>query len=214
MENTEFEDHLVELSEWRNNSYFGKYRGTVESVEEGDDLGIISVKIPDVFGPDFVLERVRPCSPFAGSKHGFVAIPEDGDGVWVEFEAGRTSLPIWTGFWWADGEMPEPKGKLIRSFITTKGHKLLLDDDANEVTLLHAGGAEMKMTDSDITIKIGDSSVKLTSSDITLQVGASPTSPQIKIESTQITVQASTVGAVKLTSGGVDIGNGAMKIGA
>jgi hypothetical protein len=214
MNDTEMEDRLVELSEARSNSYFGKYRGIVDSVEEGDDLGIITVKVPDVLGPDFLLERVRPCSPFAGSKHGFVAIPEVGDGVWVEFEAGRLSLPIWTGFWWADGEIPEPKGKLVRSFITTKGHKLLLDDDANEVTLLHAGGAELKMTDKDIVIKIGDSSVKLTSSDIVLQAGATSASPQIKIESSQITLQASTVGAVKLTSGGVDIGNGAMKIGA
>src|SRR5688572_8519074 len=154
----EFEDHLVELSEWRNEHYFGKYRGIVDSVEEGDNLGIISVKVPDVFGSDHVVSRVRACSPFAGSKHGFVAVPEPGDGVWVEFEAGKTSQPIWTGFWWASGEMPEPKGKLVRSFITTKGHKLLLDDDKDEVTLLHSAGAEMKMTGSDITIKIGKSS--------------------------------------------------------
>ena len=214
MEDFEFEDQLVELSEWRNEHQFGKYRGIVEEVEESDNLGIISVKVPDLFGAEHVVERVRPCSPFAGSKHGFVAIPEPGDGVWVEFEAGNTSLPIWTGFWWADGAMPEPKGKLVRSFITTKGHKLLLDDDADEVTLLHSGGADMKMTGDDITIKIGDTSVKLTSSDITMQVGASPMSPQIKIESSQITIQAGTVGSVKLTSGGVDIGNGAMKIGA
>lgn len=214
MHTNEVEDHLVALSEWRNNSFFGKYRGTVERVEEGDNLGIISVKVPDVFGPDFVLEMVRPCSPFAGSKHGFVAIPEEGDGVWVEFEAGNTSLPIWTGFWWASGEIPEPKGPLVRSFITTKGHKLFLDDDKDEIHLLHSDGAEMTMTGDDITIKIGDTSIKLTSSDLTLQVGASPTSPQLKITSSDITVQASTVGSVKLTSGGVDIGNGAMKIGA
>lgn len=214
MEDLEFEDQLVALSEWRNEHYFGKYRGTVEEVEEGDNLGIISVKVPEVFGADHIVERVRPSSPFAGSKHGFVAIPEPGDGVWVEFEAGIISRPIWTGFWWADGAMPEPKGKLVRSFITTKGHKLLLDDDADEVSLLHSGGAEFTMTGDDITIRIGDSSIKLTSSDITMQVGASPTSPQIKIESSQITIQASTVGSVKLTSGGVDIGNGAMKIGA
>ena len=214
MHDSEFEDHLVGLSEWRNSHFFGKYRGTVEAVEEGDDLGLISVKVHEVFGTKHVIERVRPCSPFAGSKHGFVAIPEVGDGVWVEFEAGNPSLPIWTGFWWASGAMPEPKGKLIRSFITTKGHKLLLDDDANEVTLLHAGGAEMKMTDSDITIKIGDSSIKLTKTDITMQAGAVSPQPQIKIEAGQITIQTSTVGSVKLTSGGVDIGNGAMKIGA
>ena len=29
---TEFEDQLVELSEWRNEHYYGIYRGTVESV--------------------------------------------------------------------------------------------------------------------------------------------------------------------------------------
>ena len=208
---TELEDHLVEISEWRNEHFFGKYRGTVDSVLEGDDLGIISVKVPDVFGPQHVVDRVRPCSPFAGSKHGFVAVPEPGDGVWVEFEAGKTSLPIWTGFWWADGEIPDPKGKLVRSFITTKGHKLVLDDDKDEVTLLHSGGAEMKMTGSDITIKIGDASVAMTGSDITLKVGQTSS---LKITSSDITIQASTVGAVKLTSGGVDIGNGAMKIGA
>lgn len=214
MATDEFEDQLVELSEWRNQHFFGKYRGTVDAVKEGDDLGIISVKVPDVFGPEFVVERVRPCSPFAGSKHGFVAIPEPDDGVWVEFEAGNPALPIWTGFWWADGEMPEPKGKLVRSFITTAGHKLILDDDGNEVKLLHADGAELAMKDSDITIKIGDTSIKLTKSDITLQVGATPTAPSIKITSSDITVQTSTIGSVKLTTAGVDIGNGAMKIGA
>ncbi len=208
---TEFEDHLVELSEWRNEHFFGKYRGIVESVEEGDDLGIISVKVPDVFGGDHVVERARPCSPFAGSKHGFVAIPEVGDGVWVEFEAGKTSMPIWTGFWWASDEMPEPKGKLVRSFITTKGHKLLLDDDANEVTLLHSSGPEIKMTDSEITITIGDANITMSSSEMKLKVG--PTA-SLKITSSEIAIEASPVGSVKLTSGGVDIGNGAMKIGA
>ncbi len=211
---TEYEDHVVELSEWRNEHFFGKYRGTVESVEEGDNLGIISVKVPDVFGATHVVDRVRACSPFAGSKHGFVAIPEPGDGVWVEFEAGKTSLPIWTGFWWASGEIPEPKGKLVRSFITTKGHKLVLDDDNDEVTLLHSAGAEMKMTGSEVTITIGDSKVAMTSSDITLTAGAVSPQATIKLEAGQITISAGTIGTVKLTTGGVDIGNGAMKIGA
>lgn len=208
---TEFEDRLVELSEWRNEHYYGIYRGTVEAVEDGDTLGIISVKIPDVFGPAHTVSHVRPCSPFAGDKHGFVAIPEPGDGVWIQFEAGKTSLPVWIGFWWASGEIPEPKGKLVRSFITTKGHKFVLDDDKDEVTLLHSGGAEMKMTGSDVKITIGNASIEMTSSDIKLAVGPSAS---LKITSSQIAIEASPVGSVKLTSGGVDIGNGAMKIGA
>lgn len=208
---TEFEDQLVELSEWRNEHYYGIYRGIVESVEEGDNLGIISVKIPDVFGPSHTVSRVRPCSPFAGDKHGFVAIPEPGDGVWIQFEAGKTSLPVWIGFWWASGEIPEPKGKLVRSFITTKGHKFVLDDDADEITLLHSGGAEMKMTGSDVTITIGTASIEMSSSEIKLAVG--PTA-SLKITSSEIAIEASPVGSVKLTSGGVEIANGAMKIGA
>jgi hypothetical protein len=208
---TEFEDRLVELLEWRNEHYYGIYRGTVEAVEEGDNLGIISVKIPDVFGPAHTVSRVRPCSPFGGDKHGFVAIPEPGDGVWIQFEAGKTSLPVWIGFWWASGEIPEPKGKLVRSFITTKGHKFVLDDDKDEITLLHSGGAEMKMTGSDVKITIGNASIEMTSSDIKLAVG--PTA-SLKITSSEIAIEASPVGSVKLTSGGVDIGNGAMKIGA
>ena len=213
-QDAEFEDLLVDLAEWRNEHFFGVYRGTVEKVEEGDKLGIISVKIPDVFGKDHVVDNVRPCSPFGGSKHGFVAIPEKNDGVWIEFEAGKTSLPVWMGFWWADGEMPEPKGKLVRSFITTKGHKLLLDDDGDKVTLQHQAGAEMTMTGSDIMIKIGDTSVALTKNDMTLKVGASPTAPSIKITSSDVTVQASAIGSVKLTQAGVDISNGALKTGA
>lgn len=211
---SDYGDRLVELVEWRNQHYFGKYRGIVTAVEEGDKLGLISVKVPAIFGDEFVVEKARPCSPFAGDKHGFVAIPEVGDGVWVEFEGGNKSSPIWTGFWWADGEMPEPSGPLVRSFITTKGHKLLLDDDANEVKLLHADGAEITMTNSEIKIAIGGdsgSSITLTASDITLKSG--PTS-KVKIESSQVTTEASPVGSVKLTSSGVDIGNGAMKIGA
>ncbi len=207
---TETEDQLIELVEWRNRHRFGKYRGTVESVEEGDRLGYISVKVHNVFDSELVIADVRPCTPFAGDKHGFVAIPEKGDGVWVEFEGGDTSLPIWSGFWWKDGQVPGPKDKLIRSFITSKGHKLLLDDKDNKVTLLHAGGAKIAMTDDDITIKIGQGSITIKSDTITLAAG--PTS-KIEIRSSEIELSASPVGTVKLTSGGVDLANGAMTLG-
>ena len=211
---TEIERQLLALVRWKNSHRFGKYRGKVEAVLDGNDLGLISAKVPEIFGPEGVIERVRPCVPFAGDQHGLVAIPEVGDGVWVEFEGGSLSRPLWSGFFWANDQIPEPKGRLVRAFITKKKHKLVLDDDANKVQLLHAGGAELTMTNDDITIRIGDASIKLTKSDITLQAGAVSPQPGIKIEASQIAVQTSSAGSVKLTSGGVDIGNGAMKIGA
>jgi hypothetical protein len=207
MHGSDFEDKLVELAEWRNNHLFGKYRGLVTAVEEGDLLGFISARIVP-YGEEITIDKLRPCSPFAGAGHGLVALPEVGDGVWVEFEGGNPSLPIWSGFWWADDEIPEPKGPLIRTFITTAGHKLILDDDGNEVKLLHKDGGEMTMTDSDITIKIGESSITLTSDDITLKSGSTST---VKMTSSEISVDGGGSGTVKVTTSGVNIGNGAVK---
>lgn len=188
----EFEDLLVEIAEWKRGHFFGKYRGIVKTVGEGDELGFITAIVPEIFG-EMEVPRIVPAVPFAGAKHGLVALPEVDDGVWIEFEAGNVSKPIWSGFWWADGEMPEPKGALVRTFITTAGHKLILDDDGGEVTLLHSNGAEMTMTDSDISITIGQATIKMTDSEISLSVGSSP------------------AGVVKISSSGVDIGSGAVK---
>ena len=40
---------------------------------------------------------VHACVPYAGPKVGFVMLPEVGSGVWIEFEGGDVSYPIWTG---------------------------------------------------------------------------------------------------------------------
>jgi uncharacterized protein involved in type VI secretion and phage assembly len=68
------------------------------------------------------------------------AIPEKGTGVWVEFEAGDPSYPIWVGCFWADGQAPKnergaeaaPPLKIIRS---QKGLMVTLDDKQQVITL-------------------------------------------------------------------------------
>ena len=41
---------------------------------------------------------------------GIFTIPAVGAGVWVEFEAGDVSRPIWGGGWWASGKQPQDEG--------------------------------------------------------------------------------------------------------
>jgi uncharacterized protein involved in type VI secretion and phage assembly len=113
-----------------------------------------------------------PCVPFAGANHGLVLLPEEGDGVWIEFEAGNPSYPIWSGCWWADGELPEPGSQKVRALVTTAGHKLVLDDDGNKIQLLHADGAELTLGSSEITLKIGSSKIVLSSSGVSINDGA------------------------------------------
>lgn len=207
----EFEQLLVEVAERQRSRYFGKYRGQVKTVGEDADLGYITAIVPEIYGDTQESPKASPCVPFAGQGHGFVALPEVDDGVWIEFEAGDISRPIWTGFWWADDEMPEPKGVLTRTFITTAGHKLVLDDDAGEIHLLHSDGAEMTMTGSDITIEIGQASITMSDGEIALKVGSTAMSPTIKISSSEIELKNGATGIIKISTSGVDIGNGAVK---
>jgi uncharacterized protein involved in type VI secretion and phage assembly len=48
----------------------------------------------------------RPCVPYAGDGGGFAFLPEVGAGVWVAFEGGDVSYPIWVGCYWRAGEAP------------------------------------------------------------------------------------------------------------
>lgn len=165
------EELLVELTELVKSRYFGKYRGLVQDEEDPENMGRVTARVPELFGEED-LPWAMPCAPFAGAGHGLVLIPEQGDGVWIEFEAGDPSRPIWSGFWWASDEMPEEGTPQSRALVTTGGHKLVLDDDAGEIKLSHSRGAGITLTDSGITLEIGSTIIELTSSGIRMNNGA------------------------------------------
>ena len=84
-----------------------------------------------------------PCAPVAGINAGFFAVPMVGSGVWIEFEAGDVSRPIWSGGYWAAGEPPmAPPG--IPSLPTTKiwrsdfGLSAVMDDKTQTITISDA----------------------------------------------------------------------------
>jgi uncharacterized protein involved in type VI secretion and phage assembly len=174
MPDSEAERLLVEVADYMRNRYFGKYPGIVKEVGEGENLGMIKAQVPLVYGDgeSALSPWALPCVPFAGKDHGFVALPEEEDGVWIEFVAGDISRPIWTGCWWADDELPEPGGPQVRTLVTTAGHKIVLDDNENRVQLLHARGAELTMTEDDITLKIGSTQMVLSSNGVNINNGA------------------------------------------
>jgi Type VI secretion system/phage-baseplate injector OB domain len=208
MSDTEMNSLLVELAETSRSRFYGKYRGVVKSIETDQNLCRIVALVPEVYGDKVESPPAYPCAPFAGKDHGLVLIPEEGDGVWIEFEAGDPSRPIWSGGWWGDDELPDPAGPKARTLATTTGHKIVLDDDGSEIQVLHSGGAEMKMTDDDITLSIGQTETKMTSDEITLKIGTT----EIKLSSAEIVLKSGPAAQVKISASGVDINNGAMKV--
>jgi uncharacterized protein involved in type VI secretion and phage assembly len=115
--------------------FYGKYRGIVDSNKDPNGLGRITAMVQDVFG-DKVSGWAMPCVPYAGKGVGLYLIPPEKAFVWIEFEHGDSDYPVWTGCFWAEGEVPVksstketmPEKKVLKTDVGT----ITLNDSASE----------------------------------------------------------------------------------
>jgi uncharacterized protein involved in type VI secretion and phage assembly len=162
---TTVEQILARVAERQRTTFYGKYRGIVRDIDDSDGLGRIRAEVPAVLG-DTVSQWAMPCLPFAGPKHGMLYLPEVGDGVWIEFEAGSLNSPIWSGCWWGDDQRPEPSGPQQRLIATSAGHQVLIDEEADEISLVHPGGAKLVLGKDSVTLSIGDAKIEMASGEV------------------------------------------------
>jgi len=127
--------------------YYGKYRGKVSDVNDPLKLGRIRAVVPAVLGEE-ESGWALPSLPFAGPTMGQYTIPPVDAGVWIEFEAGDPSLPVWTGCFWSSGQLPKdesgteatPPMKIIQS---EKGLLVALNDDSQIISISDANGTNL-----------------------------------------------------------------------
>lgn len=137
-------DPVEELFEYAYSHFFGKYRGVVVANADPTDRGRLQVKVPAVLDDEAVW--ALPCVPYAGAGVGFYALPEPETAVWVEFEAGDPSFPVWTGCFWADNELPDAGGPAVKILRTQKA-TLRVDDGAGEVLLSDDRESALRLDD-------------------------------------------------------------------
>lgn len=144
------EDPMASVLETRTH-YYGKYRGTV--VDNLDPLkrGRLRVTVPAVLVA--VEVWAMPCVPYAGPKLGFYAMPEVGTGVWIEFEAGDLSYPIWTGCFWGENDVDQVDADPKIKFLKTNKFKLRIDDGNGEIIIENDSGSQIKLTAQEILHK-------------------------------------------------------------
>lgn len=126
--------------------FFGKYRATVVDPNDPTGRGRLKVRAPAVMGEAEIW--ALPCLPLAGPGMGLYLLPPAGAGVWVEFEAGDPSFPIWSGGFWGDGQAPtdnagtnaSPTLKVIRS---EAGLMVTMNDQDQVITVSDEHGSNV-----------------------------------------------------------------------
>jgi len=132
------------MLDWQASRYFGKYRGIVTDVRDPKSLGRVRARVPDVLA-DEQTGWALPSAPYAGPSQGLFAVPPPGAGVWIEFEAGDVSRPIWAGCWWRGEQAPEKGSPSVKVLRTGSGHSITLEDtDGDEkIVITDAHGSKV-----------------------------------------------------------------------
>jgi uncharacterized protein involved in type VI secretion and phage assembly len=181
-------DALQDILHAQLHKVFGKHAGTVMDNADPQLMGRLRVGCPAVLGTALVW--ALPCVPYAGPGVGFHFIPPVGAGVWVEFEAGDVSRAIWSGCYWAQGDLPPDATSADIKLIVTEKATLKIDDSAGEVVLKNQTGSIITW-DAAVTTEAGSA---------THTVGAVGV------------VSEALPGKVEVGASGVTINNGAFKV--
>ena len=154
--------------------YFGIYPAIVTNIVDPESLGRIELKFLWLGknGADDVRAWATLLSPYADDDQGLEILPAVNSEVAVVFEAGNLRRPYIVGAAWNGKEkLPEsPATPNNKRLIKTRsgsllefddtdgaakvtlsmksGHKLVLDDSAQEVSVTHANGCLMKFDSS------------------------------------------------------------------
>jgi uncharacterized protein involved in type VI secretion and phage assembly len=164
------EQILMDLVERTRNRFYGKYRGTVTKVDTANGARI-KATVPAVLGTQET-GWCMACVPYAGNDAGIAFLPEVDSGVWIEFEGGDVSYPIWTGCYWHQGELPS-EVKADVKVIKTKGvEKIILSDKDHKIDITDSYENHITVDRNGITIYRGKGKLLIEDGKITANNGA------------------------------------------
>jgi uncharacterized protein involved in type VI secretion and phage assembly len=146
---------LARLIQRVESRYYGKYRGHVTDNNDSGNMGRIKATVPRVLGVEETGWALPALIYGGASEQGFFAVPDVGAGVWIEFEGGDLSYPIWTGTWYTNDAIPESAQAGKKVLKTKAGHKLVFDDDAGTVEIADGNGNTVSMDSNTMKIAAG-----------------------------------------------------------
>lgn len=154
--------------------FHGKYRGVVSDNRDPLFLGRVRAKVQDVYGEN-ESGWALPAVPYAGDGVGLFLIPPTDASVWIEFEHGDPDYPIWSGCFWAQGEVPASPAVAEMKVLKTDVATITLNDlpGAGGVTIETSAGMKIVINTTGIEINNGQNgSIKLTGPQVSINSGA------------------------------------------
>lgn len=214
------EELLVQIAKRVQSKYYGKYRGFVVDNQDPSHLARLRLQVPSVLGAT-ELDWALPCLPFGGlAAQGTFSVPEVGAQVWVEFEEGELSQPIWTGTFWQKGDdvpeeaaLDEPTTRLLR---TPSGHLLQFDDkeDEEKILLHHTSGAEVSIDEKGTVVVTDAAGAAITlDADAEEVLVADSNGNSLNMTSSGITVEDANGNKIEMASSSIKIDGSKIEIG-
>lgn len=158
----------------RQQTFHGKFRGSVTDNRDPLQLGRIKAQVQDVYGAQ-ESGWAMPSSPYAGSSVGLFLLPPTGAGVWIEFEHGDPDYPIWSGCFWSTGEVPALPAAPEIKMLKTDTASIRLDDTpgAGGITIETTAGMKIVINAQGIEIDNGQgASIKMSGPQVSVNNGA------------------------------------------
>jgi len=154
--------------------FFGKFRGVVTDNRDPLMLGRVRARVQDVLGNNDS-GWALPSLPYAGQGVGLFLVPPVDASVWIEFEHGDPDYPIWTGCFWAQGELPATPAVAEMKVLKTDTGTITINDlpGAGGITIETNAGMKIVINMQGIEINDGmGGSIKLIGPQVSINDGA------------------------------------------
>ena len=124
--------------------FYSIYRGMVMDNEDPNHMNSLQVAIPEIQGG--IIVWALPFGQHGGLKTGFKYLaPEIGDTVYIMFEYGNPSKPLWTYHGFGLEQIPEELDDPNKmGIITPNGNLVILDETSGELNIFTEGNITIK----------------------------------------------------------------------
>ena len=115
--------------------FYSIYPAQVVENQDPKDMNRVLLRIPIIHGNNTGVTWAYPAGFPFGKDYGLNYIPPVGEWVWVQFQMGRLSNPVWLPGYPMRGHKPEElKGNKI-GFKSPEGNLVVIDEDNAEITI-------------------------------------------------------------------------------